>query len=188
MLEGYYEVEELNKMGITKIGEDVLISRKASLYMTDRMEFGNHVRVDDFCHLSGQIKIGNNVHIAPYTNLVGGNAGIVMEDFSGASAKVSVYAVSDDYSGRTMTNPTVPSEFKECIEKSVTIKRHSIIGVGSVILPGVVLEEGTACGAMSLVNKSTLPWGIYVGIPCKRVGERKKDLLDLEKQYREYLN
>jgi acetyltransferase-like isoleucine patch superfamily enzyme len=33
---------------------------------------------------------------------------------------------------------------------------------------------------MTLVSKSTEPWGIYVGNPAKRVKERKKTLLDLE--------
>jgi acetyltransferase-like isoleucine patch superfamily enzyme len=36
---------------------------------------------------------------------------------------------------------------------------------------------------MSLVQKELLPWGIYVGIPCKRLKERKKGLLELEKQF-----
>jgi galactoside O-acetyltransferase len=32
---------------------------------------------------------------------------------------------------------------------------------------------------MSLVNRSTQPWGIYVGIPARRVKERSKELLEL---------
>jgi acetyltransferase-like isoleucine patch superfamily enzyme len=41
---------------------------------------------------------------------------------------------------------------------------------------------------MTLVNKSTEPWGIYIGNPAKRVKERKKDLLDLEKQFLQEVN
>jgi acetyltransferase-like isoleucine patch superfamily enzyme len=36
---------------------------------------------------------------------------------------------------------------------------------------------------MSLVLKSTEPWGIYIGNPAKRLRDRKKDLLELEKEY-----
>jgi len=36
---------------------------------------------------------------------------------------------------------------------------------------------------MTLIQKDLLPWGIYVGIPCKRIKERKKGLLSLEKQF-----
>ena len=38
-------------------------------------------------------------------------------------------------------------------------------------------------GAMSLVNKTTEPWGVYVGNPAKRVKERKKNLLELEIEF-----
>jgi acetyltransferase-like isoleucine patch superfamily enzyme len=50
-------------------------------------------------------------------------------------------------------------------------------------MPGVVLSEGTSVGAMSLVLKSTEPWGVYVGNPAKRLKDRKRDLLELEKEY-----
>jgi acetyltransferase-like isoleucine patch superfamily enzyme len=36
---------------------------------------------------------------------------------------------------------------------------------------------------MSLIRSSTEPWGIYVGSPAKRIKNRSKDLLELEKQY-----
>ena len=32
-------------------------------------------------------------------------------------------------------------------------------------------------------TKSTDPWGIYVGIPAKRIKDRKKDILELEKKF-----
>lgn len=183
MFNGYYESCDIKEMGAKRCGKNVLISTKASIYGLVNMEFGDNVRIDDFCHLSGKILIGNNVHIAPFCNLVGGHEGIMMEDFSGLSARVSVYAITDDYSGETMTNPTVPDEYKKICEKKVILKRHSIIGAGSVVLPGAVLEEGTACGSLTLINKRTEPWGVYVGIPAKRLTERKKDLLQLERQY-----
>ena len=56
-----------------------------------------------------------------------------------------------------------------------------IIGSGSTILPRVILAEGAAVGSMSLVNKSLEEWGIYAGIPCKRVKDRKREVLEKEK-------
>ena len=84
-----------------------------------------------------------------------------------------------------MTNPMVPDKYKDISEESVLIRRHVIIGTGSTILPGVILEEGTAVGAMSLIRKSTDSWGIYAGIPAKRLKERRKDLLIKEKEFLE---
>ena len=83
-----------------------------------------------------------------------------------------------------MTNPTIPDELRKVTEEKVTIGKHVIVGTGSTILPGVSIGEGGSFGAMSLINKSTEPWGIYVGTPCRRIRERKKDLLEFEKMLR----
>ena len=53
-----------------------------------------------------------------------------------------------------MTNPTVPSEFTNVHHAEVNIGRHVIkIGAGSIVLPGVTLEEGVAVGVLSLIRK-----------------------------------
>ena len=87
-----------------------------------------------------------------------------------------------------MTNPTVPSQFTGVTHADIYLGKHVIIGSGSVILPGVTLEEGVAIGALSLVTKSCKAFGIYAGNPAKFVKERKKDLLELEKQFLERHN
>ena len=56
-----------------------------------------------------------------------------------------------------------------------------IIGANSVILPKVTIKEGSAVGALSLVNKSLDAWGIYFGSPAKRFKSRSKNILKLEK-------
>lgn len=180
--DSFYSEEELRNIGLKHYGTDVKISRKACIYRPWEIELGSHVRIDDFCFLLGKIKIGSYVHVAPYSNIVGGDAGVTMEDFSGLSSRVSIYAVSDDYSGMAMTNPTVPEEYTDVVRMPVLIKKHAIIGTSSVILPGVIVEEGTSCGALTLIKKSTEPWGVYVGNPCKRIKDRKKELLQYEEK------
>ena len=175
--------KELAELGLKRLGKNVKISRNARIYGAENVSVGDNVRIDDFCVLSGVISLGNNVHIAVYSALFGGEAGITVDDFANISSRVCIYAVSDDYSGRTMTNPTVPDKYKAVQKEPVTIGKHAIIGSGSTVLPGVVIAEGTAVGAMSLCKKSTEPWKIYAGIPAKIVKDRKKDLLSLEKEY-----
>lgn len=179
----FYSRKELEEIGFLCLGKDVLISRKTSIYGAGKMEIGNHVRIDDFCILTGKIKLGDYIHIAAYSNLVAGDAGIEMCDYSGVSSRVSIYAVSDDYSGSAMTNPTVPEKYTNVIKKPVRLEKHSIIGASSVVLPGVIVREGSSCGSMSLINKSTEEWSINVGIPAKKIGNRKRDLLEMEKQF-----
>ena len=172
---------------ICKKGKDVRISRKASIYNPGRISLGSHVRIDDFCVLSageGGIEIGDYIHIAVFTSLIGKGL-ICVKDFCNFSSRVSVYSSNDDYSGEFMTNPMVPSQYTGVTHADVIINKHVIIGSGSIILPGVTLEEGVTVGALSLVNKTCQAFGVYVGVPARRVSERKKRLLELEIQLRE---
>ena len=117
--------------------------------------------------------------------VAGGEKGIKLEDFSGLAYHVQVFTQSDDYSGATLTNPTVSAKYKAEKKIEVSVRRHVIIGAGSIIFPGVDVAEGCSVGAMSLVHKSTEPWGIYLGNPARRIKDRKKDLLELEKKFLE---
>lgn len=179
----YYTDEELYAMGFKSIGKNVKISNKASIYDCERIEIGDNSRIDDFCLLSGKIQLGRNIHITPYCNLAGGEKGIIIDDFSTLAYGVNVFTQSDDYLGATMTNSTIPAKYKKEIKKEIYIAKHVIVGAGSYIMPGVRLEEGTSVGAMSLMTKSSEPWTVYIGIPAKAIKNRKKDLLELEKQY-----
>ncbi|MDU4802760.1 MAG: acyltransferase [Clostridium butyricum] len=182
-MNSFYTIEELNNIGFENLGENVLISKKVSIYGAGNISIGNNVRIDDFCILSGKIIIGNYIHIAAYSALFAGDAGIVMEDFSGLSSKCIVYAASDDYSGEFLTNPMIDNQYRNVISKKVTIEKHSIIGSNSTVLPGVTIKEGTSIGACSLITKDCDEWGVYVGVPAKRIKERSKKILNLEKEF-----
>lgn len=179
----YLSKDQLREAGFKRLGKNVKISEKASIYNPELIEVGDNSRVDDFCVLSGNIKLGNFVHIAPLCLVAGGEKGVFMGDFSGLAYHVQIFSQSDDYTGRTLTNPTIPAKYKLEKKKAVSLGRHVIIGAGSVVFPGVSIAEGCAVGAMSLVNRGTKPWGVYVGNPARRVKERKQDMLELEKQF-----
>ncbi len=172
------------EMGFVSVGDRVAISDKASFYNCGRISLGNDVRIDDFCVLSagpGGIFIGSYIHIAVHCSLIGAGA-IRLGDFANLSSKVAIYSSSDDFSGEWMTNPTVPSSLTGVVRADVTVGRHVIIGSGSVILPGVTLADGVAVGALSLIKRDCEPFGVYAGAPARRIGERKRRILELEKQ------
>jgi acetyltransferase-like isoleucine patch superfamily enzyme len=174
---------QLAAMGIKHCGTNVRISDRAAIYNADQIEIGDNSRIDDFCVVSGKVRIGRNVHIAVFCNIAGGSEGVTIEDFAGLAYGCHVFSQSDDYSGRTLTNPTVPAIYKSETKKAVTVGRHCIVGTNSLILPGVTLGEGSCVGAMSMVTKSTEEWTVYFGIPAKRLKPRKRDLLALEQEY-----
>lgn len=179
----YLSEDALREMGFAALGVNVKISDKAAIYGADQMRIGDNSRIDDFCVVSGKVELGRNVHLAPFCLVAGGKPGVVFGDFSGLAYGVKVFSQSDDYSGRTMTNPTVPAQWKSEQFAKVEIGRHAIVGAGSIICPGVTLAEGTAIGAMALVLQSTDPWSIHVGNPARKLRDRKRDLLELEREY-----
>lgn len=176
--------EQIESMGFKSVGENILLSDKASYYNCKNIDIGNNTRIDDFCVLSageGGIEIGCHVHIAIGVSIMGAGK-IMIDDFAGLSSRVSIYSSNDDYSGEFMTGPTVSSEFTNVTHAPVLIGKHVIIGSGSVILPNVTLEDGVAVGALSLVTKNCTEFGVYIGTPAKKIKDRKRDLLELEKK------
>ncbi len=182
--------EALEKMGFATLGANVMISDKASIYNPAKIRLGSNVRIDDFCILSagdGEIRLGDYVHIACYVSLIG-SALIDVRDFVGISSKSAVYSSSDDYSGNYLVGPTVPVAFKNVDNRPVIFEQYSLVGAGSIILPGVTIGQGTAVGALSLVTKNLEPWGIYIGSPIKFIKARSKAMLDFVPQLRESEN
>lgn len=179
----YLTQEQLSKLGFKSLGKNVKISDKAAIYDCDNIEIGANSRIDDFCVVSGNVQIGSNVHITPMCLIAGGEKGIILEDFVTISYGVKIFTQSDDYHGCSLTNSTIPKKYKNEKKLKVLLKRHSIVGSGSTILPGVVLEVGVSVGAMSLVTRPTNPWSIYAGIPAVKIKERSKELLKKEKGY-----
>lgn len=181
----FYTQQELQALGFASLGKNVLLSRKCSVYGAQNISIGDNTRIDDFCILSGKIHIGSYIHISAYTGLFAGECGIILRDFVTVSSRCALYAVSDDYSGAAMTNPMVPEKFRNVEKACVIMEKHAILGSGCTVMPGVTVGEGTAVGSMSFVNRSLEPWSMYVGIPCRKIKERRRDLLAMEQQLRQ---
>lgn len=184
-MSNFYSLDELRAMGFKSVGFDVKISKKASFYNVERIELGNHVRIDDFCLITacktGFVKIGDRVHIAAFC-FIEAQAGVTMEAFSGLAARCTLYGGSDEYNGEYLTNPCVPDKFRKVYNLPILIKRHAVVGTGSTLMPGVTLGEASAVGSMALVNKSVPAGEIAVGIPAKVVKKRSMKVLELEKE------
>ena len=183
----FYIEEELKKIGFKKIGKNVSISDKCSIYSPHLIEIGNNVRIDDFTILSPSKKliIGNHVHISCFCFIVG-KEDIIIEDFVGIASRSALYSSSDNFSGHSLTGPTLPPEYTGVISKPVILEKHTIVGTGSTILPGCVLQAGTALYAHSLLaNTTTKPFCIYKGTPAVYIKDRSKNLLNLEEKFKQ---
>ncbi|MEP3180734.1 MAG: acyltransferase [Lentilitoribacter sp.] len=180
---GYYFSDELKEMGFKSVGANVQIAKSCTIIGLENIVLGDNIRIDESVTLacaSGFLMIGNYVHIGGNCHITCAG-GVELADFSGLSQGVRIFSGSDDYSGKSLTNPTIPKEFLNVTLKPVLIGRHVIIGSGSVVLPGVTIGEGSSVGALSLVTKSLDEWGIYLGNPAHKLKRRRKDLLEQEK-------
>ena len=98
------------------------------------------------------------------------------------SANAIIHSASDDYSGEYLTAQAIDQAFTTRIGGPVVIGKHVIIGTAVNIFGPCTLGEGCSVGSMSLIRSDLEPWGVYAGIPARRLKERKRDMLELEKE------
>lgn len=149
----YYTNIELSKIGFKKIGRNVRISNSCRFYSFSG-EIGNNTRIDDYSIFKGKIFFGSNVHISSFCYFAAVGGEIVIGDLSGISNKVSIYAVTDDFLGDFLTNPTVMDKLKNVKRGKVIIGKNVSIGSHCLILPNVLVGDSSSLGAMSLINKN----------------------------------
>lgn len=145
---------------------------------------GSDLIIDDFVFLGAhrRLLIGNHVHIASHASITGGGDCVVC-DFSGISSGARILTGTDDFTGGGLTGPTIPPEFRKLERGRVVIGRHAIVGANAVVLPNIVIGEGATVGAGAVVTRDLDSWGIYVGAPARRVGERSsEDILRMESE------
>jgi len=179
----HYSDSELSEL-FGSVGDDVRVHKSCIVIGGERIHLGSHVRVDCFSLLSAGeqgITIGNHVHIAAGVCLFGSGGKIRIEDFAGISARSLLYTATDDYIHGHLTGPTVPAKYRKVTTGDLTLKKHCIIGCGSVIMP-CTLGVGASVGALSFVNKDVADFDIVVGIPAVRRASRSRKILDLEKE------
>ena len=169
------------------LGKNCKISDKISVFNGHVIEIGDNVRIDDFCILSGGsgLNIGSHIHIAAGCYFYAGS-GIIIHDFVQIAPRCTFVSESDDFSGHSLVGPCVPMKFKPQYERgTIVLYRHVLMGAHCVVFPGVILNEGAAVGAGSVVTKDCYTWSIYAGVPAKYKKLRSTAMKDLERQFLE---
>jgi galactoside O-acetyltransferase len=173
----FLDAEELAALGLKATGRGVLVSRHAILFNPEQIALGDHTRIDAFCILSagpGGIEIGRNVHVSAYTAMLGRQA-VTIGDFATISARCLIFSSSDDYSGATMANATIPEQYRGATDAPVVVHAHALIGAGSIVLPGVTIGESACVGAASVVKADVASFNIVAGVPVRSIGRRRPE-------------
>lgn len=156
------------------IGKDVIISATAEFRRTDLCQIGNHVAIDSFFYCSTKLVVGDYVHISPHVAVIGGkDTGLYVEDFCFLSVGSKYICGSEMFYGDGLIGPLIPQEYKDKqLLQPITLQRFSGALANSVILPGVIMAEGSVLGANSLLKENTEPWTVYAGNPAKPIRKR----------------
>jgi galactoside O-acetyltransferase len=171
---------------LRRIGKNVIIGKTVRIRYPELVEIGDNVIIDDFTYISTELSIDNNVHIAAGCRLIGGRrAFIKIGEFSTLAPNVVLAAGSDDYLAG-IASPLVTLDYKGQAEiGTIELRRHCIVGANTTVLPNVILFEGAAVGAQSLVKGDISEWTLQGGVPARFLKNRnREEILRLEKMWR----
>lgn len=176
----FFSRSELDALPLGSCGEEVLISRNALILAPESVHVGAHSRIDAFCLISGNpagVAIGSFVHLSAYVSVLGAQR-TTIEDYVTVSARCSLFTSNDDYTGKSMCNPTIPPEYREVTDGPIVLRKHCIIGCNSVILPNVTIGLSAAVGALTLVKHDVEDFAVVAGVPMRRLGTRQSTHLE----------
>jgi len=165
--------EELGQL--KSVGRDVKIFRLAQIIKPSLISIGHGCQIDDFAWIHGGqgLDIGNRVHICAFVTTAGGGV-LKIGNYVGIACGVRIISGSDNPSGRGLTNPCIPSEFRSVERSFVELGDHAVVLTNAIILPRVKIEEGVVIMPGAVVKRNLEPWGIYDGNPAVRVCDRPR--------------
>jgi len=132
----------------------------------DFLGFGEGSSIYDSCVVLGDVSVGKDVWIGPFT-LLDGSGGLTIGDGCDISSGVQIYTHD--------TVARVLSEGKESIANAPTsIGEYCHIGAGSIILKGISIGHHSVVGAGCVVTKSFPAYSIIAGVPGKKIGRVEK--------------
>lgn len=132
------------------------------------LQFGKNSSVYDTSVIMGDITVGENVWIGPYTLLEGINGHIIIGNYVSINAGVMIYT-------HDSTKHYVSGGRSPFLKGDVNIGNNSVIGSMSMIGPGVTIGDHCVVGANSLVSKSVPAFSIVAGTPAKIIGRVELD-------------
>lgn len=124
--------------------------------------FGEGSSVYDSSYIYGDVSVGANTWVGPFT-LLDGTGGLRIGAFCSISAGVHIY--THDTVAWALTGGRSPA-----VRASVSIGDNTYIGSQSVIARGVSIGDHCVIGGNSFVNRSIPPYSVAVGAPCRVVG------------------
>lgn len=125
---------------------------------------GKNTSVYDTSVIMGDVEIGDDVWIGPYTLLEGANGRLKIGNYVSIDAGVMIYT-------HDSTKKYVSGGVESVKKGDVTIGNCTVIGTMSMIGCSVRIGDHCVIGAHSFVNKDIPDYSIVAGIPASIIGE-----------------
>ena len=128
-----------------------------------KLGFGEKSSIYDSSVVIGDVKVGMNVWIGPFT-IIDGSGKIVIGDYCTISAGVHIY--THDNVKQTLTSGVIEIE-----RTPVSIGNNVYIGPNAIITKGISIGNTCVIGANAFVNRDVPDHSIIMGQPGKVVGK-----------------
>lgn len=114
------------------------------------------------------ITIGKNCFIGEY-NVFRGQGGITIGDDVYTGPMVQFVAVNHVFS-----DPHTPIREQGITAKGIVVEDDVWLGSGATVVDGVTIGRGSIIGAGAVVTGDMPPYSIAVGVPAKRIKDRRE--------------
>jgi galactoside O-acetyltransferase len=164
-------MEQTDISKLKKLGVGANVYPLAKIVRPEVVEIGDHSAIDDFVFINGGqgVQIGKHVHLASFVSVIGGGR-FAADDYSAVSCGSRIVTGTNLMDGHM--SASAPRELQSLDTGSVVLERDAFMGSNCVIHPNIRMGEGSVLGSNSLLLEDAEPWGIYVGSPAKKIGER----------------
>lgn len=138
-------------------------------YQSKTPKIGNPVFLAEGAQVIGDVQIGDESSVWYNTVIRGDMAPITI----GKMCNIQDLSMIHDQEGYPVTLEDEVTVGHSVIIHGCTIKRASLIGMGSIIMNGAIIEEETMVAAGSLIteNKTFPPRVLLMGSPAKVIRE-----------------
>lgn len=174
-----------------RVGDDVRIGRGFYCQDAPRVTFGDGVAVFPDCFVqgtgelavadhvafyprtyvstgreTGYVGVGEHSHFAPGCVLYG-QGGLRVGAYANVAAHVVLATVGHD--------PTIadrPMALRPSVRGPITLEEDVWIGANATVTADTVVARGCIVGANAVLTRSTKPYGVYGGVPARRLRDR----------------
>ncbi len=157
---------------VNPIVEDITDWKERGEYLFGK---GKNITVYNTCSVVGDVEVGENTWIGPYT-AIDGTGGVKIGSFCSISSGVQI--VSHDSVKWALSGGIAKYEYAP-----IEIGNNCFIGTHAMITKGVKIGDHCLIGAGAIVTKDIPPFSIAMGVPARIVGKVELSEYDVKFNY-----